>query len=427
MSAGILIKGGRVVDPATGRDGNFDVRIRHGRIHAVESALQPEEGEQVIDAKGCWVTAGWIDLHAHLREPGQEHKETIETGSQSAVAGGFTTVLAMANTKPVNDSPAVTKMMIDRAREVGLCRVLPVGAATKNLDGETLAEIGLMVEAGAVMISDDGKPVMSAAVQRKVFEYCKALNVPVAIHAEDLELTGHGAVHEGKYSVEAGLPGIPAASEDVMVVRDVVLARMTGAHLHVAHISTRGAVEAVRRAKAEGLKVTAEVTPHHLALTDKEVLRYDTDFKMAPPLRSEDDRNAVIDALADGTIDCVATDHAPHARSEKEVEFERAPNGVVGFESALPIVLQLVRERRVPLMRAIDSVTRRAAEILNRNDIGRIAPGALADVAVIDPEETWTFDRAQLRSKSKNTPFHGMQMQGRVRATIFEGKLVYTR
>lgn len=421
----VLIKGGRVIDPASALDGVRDVRIRDGKIVEVAADLSAGDDEQVVDAAGCWVTPGWIDLHVHFREPGGEHKETIETGSRSAVAGGFTTVVAMANTTPVNDNPATTAFMIERAQEAGLCRLLPVGAATKGLKGIELAEISQMVEAGAAMISDDGIPVMNPAVQRKVFEYCKSLGVPVAIHAEDLELTAGGAVHEGQYSVESGLRGIPGASEDIMVVRDIVLARLTGAHLHVAHLSTAGAVESVRAAKREGLRVTAEVTPHHLALTDREVLRYDTNFKMSPPLRSESDRQAVIAGLADGTIDAVATDHAPHALSEKEVEFERAPNGVVGLESALPLLLELVRNNLVPLERAIASVTSAAADILGRSDLGRLAPGAWGDVTVIEPDATWVFDNAALQSKSKNSPFHGREMTGRVRATIFEGKLVY--
>ncbi len=421
----ILIQGGRVIDPARSVDGRFDVRIVDGKVAEVAPDLQPRDGEKVVDAAGCWVTPGWIDLHVHFREPGQEHKETIATGSASAAAGGFTTVLAMANTNPVNDNPATTQFMIDRAGEAGLCRVLPVGAATRGLRGEELAEIGEMVRAGAAMISDDGMPVMNAALQRKVFEYCAALKVPVAIHAEDLHLSGGGCCNEGHYSTQAGLRGVPNASEDVMVTRDIVLSRMTGAHLHVAHLSTIGAIEAVRAAKAQGLRVTAEASPHHLMLTDKEILRYDTNFKMNPPLRSEADREALITALADGTIDVVATDHAPHAQSEKEVEFDRAPNGVVGLESALPLLLELVHTGRVELHRAVESVTSRPAEILGRDDIGRLAPGALGDVTIIEPDTQWTFDRMALRSKSKNSPFHGRQMTGRVRATILEGKLVY--
>ncbi len=423
----LLIRGGRVIDPASGRDGRFDVRIREGKVAEVASDLPPQDGEKVFDAAGCWVTPGWIDLHVHFREPGQEYKETIATGSASAAAGGFTTVLAMANTKPVNDTVEITKFMIDRAREAGLCRVLPVAAATMGLKGEELAEIRGMVHAGAAMVSDDGRPVMSAAVQRKVFEYCAALDVPVAIHAEDLDLSSGGACNEGAHSVRAGLRGIPNAAEDVHVARDIVLARITGVHLHVAHLSTRGAVEAVRAARREGLRVTAEVTPHHFALTDKEILRYDTDFKMAPPLRSEEDRQAVIAALADGTIDVVATDHAPHATSEKELPFEEAPNGVVGLESALPLLLELVANGQVPLLRAVESVTSRAADIIGRRDLGRLEPGAAGDVTVIRPDEKWVFDREQLQSKSRNTPFHGRAMTGRVRGTILEGKVVYER
>jgi dihydroorotase len=421
----LLIRGGRVLDPATGRDAQLDVRITDGRIAEVAAGLAPRAGEQTVDAAGCWVTPGWIDLHVHFREPGFEYKETIETGSQAAVAGGFTTVLAMANTSPVNDDPNVTKLMLDRARAAGLCRLLPVGAATKGLKGEDLAEIGQMVAAGAAMISDDGRPVMSAGVQIKVFEYCKSFNVPVAIHAEDLSLSEGACCHEGEYSAQTGLKGMTGATEDVMIARDIVLARQTGVHLHVAHLSTQGAVELVRAAKKEGLRVTAEAAPHHLVLTDKELIRYDTDFKMAPPLRAELDRAAVVAGLADGTIDAVATDHAPHALSEKDVVFQNAPNGVVGLETAASLLLGLVAAGQVGLMRAVEAVTLRPAQIIGRDDLGRLAPGAAGDVTIIDPRAQWTVDRALLRSKSKNTPFHGMPLTGRVKATVFEGRLVY--
>lgn len=421
----LLIRGGRVIDPAGGRDGAFDVRVVDGKIAEVAPGLAPQAGETVVDAAGCWVTPGWIDLHVHFREPGFEYKETIETGSRAAVAGGFTTVLAMANTSPVNDNPSVTKFMRDRAREVGLCRVLPVGAATQGLKGEDLAEIGQMVAEGAAMISDDGRPVMSAGVQKKVFEYCRSFNVPVAIHAEDLTLSEGACCHEGVFSAQTGLKGMPGAAEDVMIARDIVLAKETGVHLHVAHLSTKGAVDAVRAAKQEGVRVTAEAAPHHLVLTDAELVRYDTDFKMMPPLRAEIDRAAVVAGLADGTIDAVATDHAPHALSEKDVVFQNAPNGVVGLETALPLVLGLVAAGQVSLMRAIAAVTVRPADIIQRADLGRLAPGAAGDVTVIDPQAQWTVDRAALRSKSKNTPFHGRTLTGRVKATIFEGRLVH--
>ena len=421
----LLIRGGRVIDPASGRDAALDVRITGGKVTEVAPGLAPKPGEAVVDAAGCWVTPGWIDLHVHFREPGFEYKETIETGSRAAVAGGFTTVLAMANTEPVNDNPSITTFMLDRAAEVGLCRLLPVGAATKGLKGEELAEIGQMVRAGAAMISDDGRPVMSAGVQRKVFEYCKSFNVPVSIHAEDLHLSEGGCCNEGVYSAQTGLKGVPAAAEDVMIVRDIVLAKDTGAHLHVAHLSTAGAVEAVRAAKEQGIRVTAEAAPHHLILTDAELVRYDTDFKMNPPLRAERDRAAVVAGLADGTIDAVATDHAPHALSEKDVEFSRAPNGIVGLESAAAIVLELVAAGALPLTRAVEALTLRPAQIIGRDDLGRLAPGAAGDVTILDPRAKWTLDKGALRSKSKNSPFHGRAFTGRVKVTIFEGRVVY--
>lgn len=425
QAGSVLVRGGRVIDPASHRDGVFDVRIVDGKIAEVAPGLAPRAGERVVKAAGCIVTAGWIDLHVHFREPGFEYKETIATGSRSAVAGGWTTVLAMANTEPVNDTATITEFMLERARAAGLCRLLPVGAATKGLKGEELAEIGQMVQAGAHMISDDGRPVMSAGVQRKVFEYCNALGVPVSIHAEDLDLSAGSCCNEGEFSLRTGLKGVPAAAEDVMIVRDIVLSRLTGAHLHVAHLSTKGAVDAVRAAKAEGLRVTAEAAPHHLALTDAELMRYDTNFKMNPPLRSLADRDAVIAGLADGTIDVYATDHAPHALSEKEVEFAQAPNGVVGLETALPVLWDLVRTGRVSERRAVESVTLRPAEIIRRADLGRLVAGAAGDVTVFDPAAEWVVDKAALRSKSKNTPFHGRRMVGKVKATIFEGRVVY--
>ncbi len=422
----IVIERGRVIDPAAGLDAERDVWIEDGEIRAIDKpgAFRSKEGARRIDARSSWVVPGLIDLHCHLREPGYEYKETIATGTAAAVAGGFTAVACMANTNPVNDSAAVTRFIIERGAGANLARVYPIGALSQGLKGEALAEIGEMRAAGIVAVSDDGKPVADAGLMRRALEYCTMFGLPVIDHAEDPGLSCGGSMHEGETSLRLGLKGIPAASEEAMVSRDILLAELTGGRLHIAHASTKGTVELVRAAKARGVRITAEVTPHHFTLTDEAVADYDGNAKMNPPLRGGDHREALVRALADGTIDAIATDHAPHHRDEKTIEFEHAAFGIVGLETALPLSLRLL-ERGV--LRPIDLVRRMStipAEIIGVNG-GRLRPGDVADVAIVDPTLEWRVEGAGLRSKSKNSPFLGWTMKGRATATIVAGRLVY--
>jgi len=420
----LLIRGGRVLDPVTNRDGGFDVLIEDGRIAAVEAGLEVP-GAETIDARGHWVTPGFVDLHTHLREPGQEYKEDIASGGRSAAAGGFTTVCCMANTQPVNDDPAMTDYILDRARQDAPVRVLPIAAATKGLEGKVMTEMAALQKAGAVAFSDDGRTIMDGGVMRRVLEYARMLDAPVSVHAEDCTLVGHGVVNEGPVSTKLGLPGNPCAAETVLVTRDLVLAELTGAHLHVGHVSTAGAVAAIRQARERGVHVTAEVTPHHLALTDEATLGFDTNAKVAPPLRSAADLRACRQGLADGTIDCIATDHAPHAPHEKDVEFTAAPPGLLGFETAFPVVLDLVRSGEITPLELIRRLTTNPARILKRPELGSLAVGAEADVVVLDPEREWIYDPAKGFSKSRNSPWAGQRMIGRALVTIVGGRVVY--
>jgi len=419
----ILIRGGRILDPATDRDAPGDVLIEDGRIAAVENSIEATDVE-TIDAAGCWVAPGLVDLHAHLREPGQEYKEDIGSGGRAAVAGGFTAVACMANTNPVNDDPSVTDYILDRARQDSPAKVYPIAAATKGLSGEVMTEMVALMEAGAVAFSDDGKTIMDSGVQRRVLQYSRLVEAPVIVHAEDRTLVGKGVVNEGPVSTRLGLPANPSVAETVLVARDLMLAELTGAHLHIAHVSTAGAVELIRQARNRGLHVTAEATPHHLTLTDEANLGYDTNTKMAPPLRSAADVEACRRGLADGTIDAVATDHAPHAVHEKEVEFTTAPPGVIGLETALPVVLELVRAECLTPLQLIRRLTANPASILGREG-GRLDTGAPADVVVIDPERSWVYDPYKGYSKSRNSPWAGQTLQGRALATIVAGRLVY--
>jgi dihydroorotase len=398
----ILIRGGRILDPATDRDAPGDVLIEYGRIAAVENSIEAADAE-IIDAEACWVAPGFIDIHTHLREPGQEYKEDIASGGRAAVAGGFTAVACMANTNPVNDDPSVTDYILDRARQDSPARVYPIAAATKGLSGEVMTEMVGLVAAGAVAFSDDGVTIMDSGVQRRVLDYSRLTEVPVIVHAEDRTLVGKGVVNEGRVSTRLGLPGNPSVAETVQVARDLMLAELTGAHLHVAHVSTAGAVELIREARARGIQVTAEVTPHHLALTDEATLGYDTNTKMAPPLRCAADVEACRRGLVDGTIDAIATDHAPHAVHEKEVEFTAAPPGIIGLETALPVVLDLVRREDLTPLQLIRRLTVNPARILGK-DGGRLDSGSPADVVVIDPERSWTYDPYKGYSKSRNSP-----------------------
>jgi dihydroorotase len=420
----LLIANGRVLDPANGVDGVQDVLVSDGRVARLGRALRAPAGTDRIDATGKVVCPGFIDVHVHLREPGHEYKETIASGTRAAAAGGFTAVCCMANTLPVNDNRAVTDYILARARVEGVVRVYPIGAVSKNLDGVQLAELAELAEGGCVGFSDDGRCVANAELYRRAMEYALPFGVPVISHAEDGHLARSAAMNEGIVSTELGLTGQPAAAEDVMVARDIVLAELTGAHLHIAHLSTAGAVRMVREAKARGVRVTAEVTPHHLLLSDEAVRTYDPNVKMAPPLRGKRDVEAVVEALADGTIDCVATDHAPHALSEKEDEFARAANGVVGLETAVPLLLdRLVRPGLIDLATLVTRLSAAPARLFNLPG-GSLAPGAPADITVLDLEQAWTVSPSRFRSRARNTPFAGFAGQGAPAMTIVGGALV---
>jgi dihydroorotase len=417
----LLIRNGRVVDPAGGTDAVADVLIADGRIQKVGRALKAPAGAELIDATGKVVCPGFIDIHVHLREPGFEYKETIASGTRAAAAGGFTAVACMANTFPVNDNRAVTDYILARAKVEGVVRVYPIGAVTRNLEGRQLAEMAEQAEAGCVAFSDDGKCVMNAELYRRAMEYALPFGTPIISHAEDCQLAHGAPMNEGLVATELGLSGQPGAAEDVMVARDIILAELTGAHLHIAHISTAGAVRLVREARARGVRVTAEVTPHHLVLTDEAVRSYDPNCKMAPPLRTKRDVEACLEGLIDGTIECVATDHAPHATSEKEGEFAEAANGIVGLETAVPILLdRLVRPGVVDLPTLVARLSTGPARLLNLPG-GSLAPGAAADVTILDLERAFTVDPAAFQSRSRNTPFAGFTGTGAPWMTVVGG------
>src|SRR6478609_10833909 len=419
----ILITGGHVIDP--GRfNGVADVLIDAGRIVAVGAHLKAPTGATKIDATGRLVLPGFIDLHVHFREPGFEYKESIQSGAAAAVAGGFTSVCCMPNTNPVNDNQAITEFILDRARVAGFANVFPIGAITKGSEGKELAEIGDLRRAGCVAISDDGKPVMNSLVMRRAMEYALAFDVPVVDHCEDLHLAEGGCMNEGTISTELGLPGMPAAAEDVMVARNVSLAELTGARLHLAHISTVGSVRMVREAKARGIKVTAEACPHHFTLTDEVVRGFNTLAKMNPPLRTWQDVQAIKEGLRDGTIDAIATDHAPHATQEKQQGFTEAPFGIVGLETALSLTLALVEEGVLSLESAIEKLSAAPARAFGLAK-GTLTVGADADVAIIDPQAHWEVDPGKFRSKSRNTPFAGWKVKGLVVRTIVGGRVVF--
>jgi dihydroorotase len=422
----LLIKNGRVIDPASGADGLADVLIENGRIAAVAGHLEREDAE-VFNAKGLVVAPGFIDMHVHLREPGIEHSETIETGARAAAAGGFTSICCMPNTLPVNDNATVTSYIVERARQYAVVNVFPIGAITRNSAGEELAALGSMKNAGIVAISDDGRPVMNARVMRRAMQMAKSLDLPVIDHCEDLNLSAGGDMHEGVQSTRLGLRGIPGSSEDVMVARDILLAESSGARFHVAHISSRHSIHMVQFAKKRGLPVTCETTPHHFALTDSDITSYDSSYKMKPPLRSHCDVGAVFEGITSGAVDAIATDHAPHPGSEKMQEFEKCPFGIIGLETALGLSLEkLYHSGRIGLMRLVQLFTTGPARVLNL-DRGTLTPGAPGDVTIFDTELAWTYDVNRSFSKSKNTPFDGWQFRGGPVATIVGGRLVWRR
>ena len=420
----LVLRGGRVVDPACGVDGPLDVLIEEGRIARVERSIQ-DRGAEAFDCTGLVVCPGFIDMHVHLREPGQEWKETVASGTAAAAAGGFTAVACMPNTMPVNDSRSVTEMILTQAAKHGRVRVHPIGCVTKGQRGEELAEMEDMVRAGAVAFSDDGKPIWSSLTMRKALEYSRIFDVPVIDHCEDPALVDGGVMNEGETSTRLGLRGWPAVAEDVMVQRDILLAGYTGGHAHVAHVSSARAVEFVRTAKRENVRVTCEVTPHHLVLDETAVGEYDTNAKMNPPLRSAADVEALVRAAADGTIDAIATDHAPHHSDEKCVEFPLAPFGVIGLETALPVCLdRLVRTERLTLGRLVELFTVGPARVL-RLPSGTLRPGTAADVTVLDLERETTIRPQEFLSKSRNTPFAGWKLRGAAVLTLVAGRVVH--
>ena len=415
----LLITNARVIDPSQELDAPLDILIEEGTISRVDRKIRAT-GVETFDATGLIAAPGFIDLHTHLREPGQEHKETIATGTRAAVAGGYTAVCAMANTIPPNDERAVTEMVLAEAARNGWCRVYPIGAVSKGLKGEELAELADLHAAGCVGVSDDGKPVWNAQLMRRALEYCSMLGMPLIAHEEDANLNEGGVMHEGYYSTLLGMRGIPAASEETLVARDVILARLTNAHVHIAHLSTAGAVEIVRRARAEGVKVTCEVTPHHIALGDEQLQSFSTNLKMNPPLRGEDHRRAILQGIADGTIDAIATDHAPHHFDEKNVEFDLAPFGVIGLETAFAVCYDgLVLGKVIDLPRLIDLVSCGPARVFGLPG-GTLRPGSLGDVTLVDVEARRQVTR-DFQSKAANSPFVGQTLQGRVMATVVGG------
>ena len=423
--AKILIKGGRVISPAQQLDDTCDVLIEKGKIAAIGKDLDAQ-GAEVIDADGKIVTPGLVDIHVHLRDPGLEYKEDIASGTLSAVTGGFTSIACMPNTNPVNDNLSVTNYILNKVKEEGHCRVFPIASISKGLQGESMTEMGELKGLGVYGVSDDGKPVSNAQLMRRAMEYAKPFGITIVTHAEDLELVGSGVMNEGPVSTELGLKGIPCVAEDAATAREIMLAEFTGAHLHVAHVSTKGSIDLVRQAKKRGVNVTCEATPHHFTLTDEAVRGYNTNAKMNPPLRSAEDREAVRKGIADGTVDAIATDHAPHHIDEKNVEFSIAMNGIVGLETALPLSLQLVEDGLIDLPKAVALLTCGPAAALGI-PAGQLEEGGVADVTVIDPELEWTVDAQKLVSKSKNTPFDGWKMNGAALCTIVGGKIAYRR
>jgi dihydroorotase len=422
----LLIKNGRVIDPTQNLDQTCDLLVENGKIKEIGNNLSAPTGVQSIDATGCYVTPGLIDMHVHLRDPGLEYKEDIVSGTRAAVAGGFTSICCMPNTKPAIDNKAVASYIINKAKAEGFCNVFPVGAITQGSKGEALAEMGELKESGCVAVSDDGHPVKSSELMRRALQYANGIGIPLITHAEDLDLVGTGTMNEGFTSTELGLKGIPRVAEDIATSRDVLLAEYTGAPIHIAHVSTLGSVEIIRAAKARGVKVTCETAPHYFTLTDDAVRGYNTNAKMNPPLREAADVAAIKAGLQDGTIDCIATDHAPHHLDEKDVEFDVALNGIVGLETSLPLSLKLVRDGVLTLSQLVEKMTCNPSKILNLGR-GTLAVGAMADLTIIDPTASWTVSAEKLASKSKNSPFLGWEVQGCAKATAVAGEIKFQR
>lgn len=421
----LLIKGGRVIDPSQGIDDTLDVVVENGLVKEIGKGLAAPAGAETIDATGKYVVPGLIDMHVHLRDPGLEYKEDIVSGTRAAVAGGFTSVCCMPNTKPAIDNKAIASYIINKAKTDGFCNVFPVGTITQGMAGDRLAEMGELKESGCVAVSDDGKPVKNSELMRRALQYAAGIGIMVISHAEELELVGEGVMNEGFTSTELGLKGIPRVAEDIATAREIMLAEYVGAPIHIAHVSTKGSVRIIREAKARGVKVTCETAPHYFTLTDDAVRGYNTNAKMNPPLREADDVAAIKAGLKDGTIDCIATDHAPHHLDEKDVEFNEAMNGIVGLETSLPLSLKLVDEGLLTLSQLVEKMSCKPSELLGLGR-GSLKAGSVADISVIDPQKQWTVTEAALASKSKNSPWLGESMTGAAACTVVGGKVVFS-
>lgn len=421
----LLIKGGRVIDPSQGIDDTLDVVVVDGKVKEIGKGLSAPAGSETIDASGKYVVPGLIDMHVHLRDPGLEYKEDIISGTRAAVAGGFTSVACMPNSKPAIDNKAVASYIINKAKAEGFCNVFPVGTITQGMHGDRLAEMGELKESGCVAVSDDGKPVTNSELMRRALEYAAGIGILVISHAEELELVREGVMNEGFTSTELGLKGIPRVAEDIATARETMLAEYTGTPIHIAHVSTKGSVQIIREAKARGVKVTCETTPHYFTLTDDAVRGYNTNAKMNPPLREADDLAAIKAGLKDGTIDAIATDHAPHHVDEKDVEFNEAMNGIIGLETSLPLSLSLVQQGVLTLQQLVEKMSCKPSTILGL-DRGTLKVGSVADITVIDPVKSWTVESGKLASKSKNSPWLGETMTGAAAVTVVAGKVVFS-